>query len=243
MAAEPHASMGYVKLYYDWDSAAAERELRRALELNANYATAHDWLGYVLTAQRNFTAAGVEFRQALVLDPLSVAVRTDAGFGLHYAGDQPGARRDLLSALEMNPRFPFAHFWLGRVYGAMGQCESALKELNASEPVLRDWQPLMAAKGHVLGKCGQASDAQAILAQFSDLAETRYVTSYGVALVHSGLGQDDQALTALERAFEERSHWLVWLQLDPRFSRIHSHPRFQNLLSRVGLTAESGVAH
>jgi TolB-like protein/DNA-binding winged helix-turn-helix (wHTH) protein len=235
MAAEPHASMGYIKLYYDWDFLGAERELKRAVELNSNYATAHDWLGYVLTARRNFSLAGSEFRAALNLDPLSVPVRTDAGFGLHYAGDQPGASRELRSALEMNPRFAMAHFWLGRVFGAMGQCENALTELTASEPALRDWQPLMAAKGHMLGKCGQPEGAEAILARFAELSKTRYATSYGVALVHAGLGHDEEALNALERAFEERSHWLVWLKLDPRFSTIRNYPRFQNLVERVGL--------
>ena len=235
MAAEPHASLGYVKLYYDWDFAGAERELRRAIEFNDNYATAHDWLGYVLTARRDFSRANAEFRKALDLDPLSIPVRTDAGFELHYAGDQAGASRELHSALEMNPRFPLAHFWLGRVYGAMGQCETALKELDASEPALRDWQPLLAAKGHFLGKCGQSEPAQAILARFADLAQTRYVTSYGVALVHAGLNHPEEALNALERAFDERSHWLVWLSLDPRFSTLHQEGRFQGLLGRVGV--------
>jgi TolB-like protein/DNA-binding winged helix-turn-helix (wHTH) protein/Tfp pilus assembly protein PilF len=235
MAAEPHASAGFVKLYYDWDLPGAERELKRAIELNSNYATAHDWLGYVLTARRNFTLARSEFREALNLDPLSVSVRTDAGFGLHYAGDQQGSSRELRSALEMNPRFPVAHFWLGRVYGAMGQCESALTELTASEPALRDWQPLMAAKGHFLGQCGHPDEAEAILARFAELAKSRYATSYGIALVHAGLGHDEEALNALERAFDERSHWLVWLKLDPRFSTLRNSPRFQSLVERVGL--------
>jgi TolB-like protein/DNA-binding winged helix-turn-helix (wHTH) protein/Flp pilus assembly protein TadD len=234
-AAEPHASAGFIKLYYDWDFPGAERELRRAVELNSNYATAHDWLGYLLTARRNFSAAGKEFREALILDPLSVPVRTDAGFGLHYAGDQQGAIRELRSVLEMNPRFALAHFWLGRVYGAMGQCDNSLMELSASEPALRDWQPLLAAKGHFLGQCRQPAQAEAILARFADLSKTRYVTSYGVALVQAGLNRPDEALNALERAFEERSHWLVWLKLDPRFSTIRNDPRFQNLVERVGL--------
>ena len=235
MAAEAHASAGYVKLYYDWDFPGAERELKRAVELNPNYATAHNWLGYVLTVRSNFTLARSEFREALNLDPLSVPMLTDAGFGLHYAGNQQGASRELRSALEMNPQFAVAHFWLGRVYGAMGQCENALTELTASEPALRDWQPLMAAKGHFLGKCGQPDKAQAILARFAELRKTRYATAYGIALVHAGLGHDEEALTALERAFEERSHWLVWLTLDPRFSTLRSYPRFQNLVERVGL--------
>ena len=240
MAAEPHASMGYVKMYYDWDFPGAEREFRRALELNNNYAAAHDWLGYLLTARRDFSRASSEFRKALDLDPLSVPMRTDAAFELHYAGDQQGASRELQSALEMNPRFTLAHFWLGRVYGAMGQCETALTELDASEPALHDWQPLLAAKGHFLGKCGQSAPAEAILTRFADLSKTRYVTSYGIALVHAGLNHPEEALNALERAFQERSHWLVWLSLDPRFLTLRPDPRFQDLLARVGLPKGPG---
>lgn len=234
-AAEPHASLGYIKLYYDWDFAGAEQELRRAVERNANYATAHDWLGYVLTARSDFQRAHEEFRRALELDPISVPVRTDLGFELHYSGDQAAATKELRMALEINPRFALAHFWLGRVYGAEGECGNALKELDASEPALREWQPLLAAKGHFLGKCGQSAPAEAILARFKDLSKTRYVTSYGVALVEAGLKRPDDAIQALDRAYEERSHWLVWLALDPRFAEIRSDSRFQDLLHRVGL--------
>ena len=235
MAAEPHASMGYIKLYYDWDFPEANQELQRALDLNGNYGIAHDWLGYLLTARRDFSRAKSEFQKALSLDPLSIPVRTDVGFELHYAGDQNGASRELHAALEMNPRFELAHFWLGRVYGAKGQCKQALTELDASEPALRDWQPLLAARGHLLGKCGHSSSAKAILDRFAELSKTRYVTSYGLALVHAGLGQPEEALNALERAFQERSHWLVWLSLDPRFSTLRTAPRFQDLVVRVGL--------
>ncbi len=235
-AAEPHASLGYIKLYSDWDSAAAESELREALKLNFNYAQAHDWLGYVLTARGSFQAANDEFREALNLDPKSLPIRTDLGFELHYGGDQPGAIKALNDALDLNSHFALAHFWRGRVYGAIGQCENALMDLDASEAALRDWQPLMAAKGHFLGKCGHPSQAQAVLARFAELSSTRYVTSYGVALVQAGLGQNDEALNALDRAVQERSHWLVWLKLDPRFSAIRDRPHFQNLLTLVGLT-------
>ena len=235
-AAEPHASLGYIKLYSDWDSAAAESELREALKLNFNYAQAHDWLGYVLTERGNFQAANDEFREALTLDPKSLPIRTDLGFELHYGGDQPGAIKALNDALDLNSHFALAHFWRARVYGSMGQCENALMDLDASEPALRDWQPLMAAKGHFLGKCGHPSQAQAVLARFEELSSTRYVTSYGVALVQAGLGQNDEALNALDRAVQERSHWLVWLKLDPRFSAIRDRPHFRNLLTLVGLT-------
>lgn len=239
LSAEPHASRGYIKLYNDWDFAGAERELRRSVELNANYALAHDWLGYVLTARRDFKGANAEFRTALELDPLSVPMRTDLGFEMHYAGDQPGAVRELRTALEMNQRFPLAHFWMGRVYGAQGDCQAALKELDASEPALGEWQPLLAAKGHLLGKCGQSSEAEEVLERFRELAKTRYVTSYGVALVNAGLKRPDDTIHALERAYDERSHWLVWLGLDPRFSELRGDPRFKNLMRRVGAVSVS----
>jgi TolB-like protein/DNA-binding winged helix-turn-helix (wHTH) protein/Tfp pilus assembly protein PilF len=235
LAAEPVASLGYLKLYSEWNFDGAASEMKQALELNPNYAQAHDWLGYVLTARENFKDANTEFLKALSLDPASVPIHTDLGFELHYSGDQPGAMKALNEALALNPRFPLAHFWRGRVYG-MDNCENALNELALSEPALHEWQPWLAVKGHFLGKCGQREEAQKILDHFEELSKTRYVTSYGKALVYAGLGQKGDVLDALEKAYSpERSHWLVWLKLDPRFSTLHGEPRFEKLLHSIGL--------
>jgi hypothetical protein len=97
------------------------------------------------------------------------------------------AIRQLSAVLEQDPVFPLAHFWLARVYGAENRCPDALAELSSVGPALRDWQPLLAARGNILGTCGQQPDAESILQRFQKLSEGGFVTSYGVALVYAGI--------------------------------------------------------
>jgi len=92
---------------------------------------------------------------------------------------------------------------------------------------------LVAARGFTYGKAGKTKDAEEVLQEMEALSKQRFVTAYGVALVHAGLGHVDQAFRWLDRAFDERSHWLVWLRLDPRWKRLHSDPRFGALISRM----------
>ena len=163
------------------------------------------------------------------------------GFELHYMGRDEEAIRRLRAALEMNPTFPLAHFWLGRIYTMRGQYGQALDELDAVDPALRQWQPAMAAKGYLFGVWGKREEARTVLDDFQALRQSgHFTTSYGVALVYTALGDKEEAFAWLDRAFEERSHWLVWLALDPRWDRLRADARFGDLLRRVGLADKAG---
>jgi TolB-like protein/DNA-binding winged helix-turn-helix (wHTH) protein len=232
-AAEPWASEGYLNMYFDWDLAAAEQKLRKAIELNASYATAHDWLGVLLTAEQKFSEARAELETARALDPLSLPILTDIAFELHYAGLNREALEALRAPLALNASFPPALFWMGRIYGTAGRCQEALDALDRFPAALREWQPLIAAEGYVAGKCGMRARALAKLLDFRSLSQKRYVTSYGVALVYAGLGDTAETLTWLRKAFEERSHWLVWLKLDPRWEKVRGDPQFAKLEHEV----------
>src|SRR5205814_6977184 len=118
--------------------------------------------------QRWDEAKGV-IERAQTLDPLSVPVTTDMGFELHYMGRDEEAIRQLSAALEMNPKFPLAHFWLGRIYTMLGQYDQALREFGAVDPALRRWQPLMAARGYLYGVWSKRAEAQAVLDEFNAL--------------------------------------------------------------------------
>jgi hypothetical protein len=123
---------------------------------------------------------------------------------------------------------------MGRVLSAESNCSGALSELEtASSSSLRDWQPVIAAHGHIAGVCGQPSRALEDLRRFDDIARNRFVTSYGYALIYAGLRENEQALIWLGKAVEERSHWLVWIRVDPRFDALRSDPRFQQLVAAV----------
>ena len=114
-APEVLASQGYLNLYFDWDLDKAERNLEQAIAGNPNYATAYDWLGVLLTASKRFDAAQSAFECARRLDPASLPIRTDQAFQLHYSRHNDEARRELQNILKVDPNFPLAHFWMGRV--------------------------------------------------------------------------------------------------------------------------------
>jgi tetratricopeptide (TPR) repeat protein len=135
--------------------------------------------------------------------------------------------------LEMNRSFPPAHLWLGRTFQEQGRFDDALAEFRQVEEVLGDWPVAIAARGFVAAAAGRSDEAQTILAELERLGRRKFVTSYGIALVHAGLRQDDAAFAALDKAFDERSHWLVWLRLDPRWNSLRADPRFAELVRRV----------
>jgi TolB-like protein/DNA-binding winged helix-turn-helix (wHTH) protein/Tfp pilus assembly protein PilF len=232
-AAETWASEGYLNMYFDWDFETAEKNLRKAIELNPSYAAAHDWLGVLLTAEEKFREARAELESARAMDPLSLPILTDIGFELHYAGRNQEALEALRAPLALNAGFPPALFWMGRIYGTEGRCEEAFHAFNAFPAALGEWQPLIAAEGYLAGKCGMRERARASLETFRLLAQKRYVTSYGVALVHAGLGDAAETLLSLRKAYDERSHWMVWLRLDPRWKSVRADPQFAKLEREV----------
>ncbi|MDL2718946.1 MAG: protein kinase, partial [Acidobacteriota bacterium] len=232
--AEPHASLAYVRFYFDWDWAGAEREFQRAIDLNPKYPTAHAWYAYFLTATGRLPEARAEIERAKELDPLSVPIASDMGFLLHYSYEQDRAAEELRKALEMNPQFPLAHLFLGRVYQAKGLYEQAIVEYEATGP-LREWVPTIAAIGYVYGVMGRRQEALQVLSSLEALSKKQYVTSYAVALVHAALGDKDRAFEWLDRGIEERTHWLVWIKRDLRWEPLRSDPRFAEMIRRVGL--------
>jgi len=233
--AEPHASLGYTKLYYEWDWAGAEREFRSAIALNPNYATGHDWYSVYLTAMGRHEEALAEIRRAQELDPLSLAINTDIGFEAYYSGRYDDAVRQLHSVLTVNSGFPLAHLWLGRTYQQMSMYSQAIAEYDKAQIVLGDWPVTLAAIGNASGFSGERAKATQTLKKLQELSRQEYVTAYGVALVYASLGEKDQAFDWLEKGVQERTHWLVWLKLDPRWEKIRFDPRFGSILHRVGL--------
>jgi TolB-like protein/Tfp pilus assembly protein PilF len=233
--ADPHASLGYAKFYYDWDFTGANLEFQRALALNPSGVTALDWHSVYLTAMGRFAEARAEIRRARDLDPLSVATNTDVGFVDYYGGRYGDASKQLRTTIEMNPAFPLAHLWLGRTYQEQHEYKNALDEYTAAARLLGSWPVTMAAIGHLNAASGRREEARRVLKDLEELSRREYVTPYGVALVHAGLGDTDLAFEWLDRAVADRSNWLVWLKLDPRFAGLHGQPRFNSLLRRVGL--------
>jgi DNA-binding winged helix-turn-helix (wHTH) protein len=231
--AEPHASLGLVKLYFDWDWFGADAEFQRAIALDPDYAPTHEWYSIYLLAAGRAAEASREIQIARQHDPLSLPINSDLGFHLYYTGQYDEAVKQLKFVLEMNQDFPPAHLWLGRTLQELGKFDHALAEFHQVETVHREWPVSIAARGFVAAVAGRAAEAREMLAELQRLSNRKFVTSYGIALVHAGLGQNDAALAWLNKAFDERSHWLVWLRLDPRWNRLRDDPRFAELVSRL----------
>jgi DNA-binding winged helix-turn-helix (wHTH) protein len=231
--AEPHASLGFVKLYFEWDWSGAEVEFQRAIAVDPSYAAAHQWYSIYLLATGRPAEASREIQLARERDPLSVPINSDLGFHYYYTGQCDEALKQLKFVLELDEDFPPAHLWLGRTYQELGRVEDALAEFRLVETSLPEWPVSMAARGFVAGAAGRPDEARKTLAELERLGNHTYVTPYGVALVHAGLGNSDVTFTWLNRAFRERSHWLVWLRLDPRWNELLSDARFVELVRRM----------
>jgi tetratricopeptide (TPR) repeat protein len=165
---------------------------------------------------------------------LSLVISTDMGFQLFYKKKYDEAILQLRKTLEMNPKFPLAHLWLGRAYQQKEMYEEAIAEYAETDAALPDWVVTLAGTGNVEGLAGKKREARDILAKLNRLSQKKYVTPYGVALVYAGLGEKNQALNWLDKALDDRSHWLVWIRLDPRWDPIRDEPRFKRIVSRVG---------
>ena len=231
--AQAHASLAYIKFYFDWDWEGARREFLRAIELNPNDPVSHQWFAVYLLASGHPDSALSEVKLAHRLDPLSLAINTDIGFHHYYNGRYSDAVSQLQSVLGMNRDFMLAHLWLARSLLQMGRFDEALAETSIAESKAREWPVLVTARGFTYAMAGRTDEARAVLREMDALSKHRFVTSYGMALVHAGLCQKDDAFDWLDKAFEERSHWLVWLRLDPRWLNLRDDPRFAALIERI----------
>lgn len=231
--AQAHASLAYIKFYFDWDWTGAKEEFHRAIELSPNDPVSHQWYAVYLLASGRAAEAFREIETAQRLDPLSLAINTDIGFHHYYNGRYPEAIAQLQSVLGMKSDFLLARLWLGRAFLAAGRFDEALQMTKDAESGSKEWPVLVTARGFTYAMVGKKKEAEAVQREMDELSKRRFVTAYGMALVHAGLGRKDDAFAWLEKAFEERSHWLVWLRLDPRWTNLRGDPRFQALIERM----------
>jgi adenylate cyclase len=234
-SAEPHASLGFSKFYYDWDWAAAEQEFRSAIALNPNYSLAYEWYGYYLTAMQRYNEAEIVLKKAAELDPLSAAILNDMGFSFYYGRNYDQSIIKLEAALQLNPKYPLAHIWLGRCYQAKKMYPQAIAEFKTVLTFAPGWTIALAQIGNVYGVSDDKTNAQKILDTLLSLSQNQFVTSYGVALVYAGLNEKENVFIWLNKAYEERSNWMVWLKNDPRWIPFHTDKRFAELMNKVQL--------
>ncbi len=239
---ESHTSLAAVLWLHDWKWSEGETEFIRSLELAPAYPTANHWYAeYMMTMGRHDEAIA-RIRNGQDLDPLSLIINVAVGWSLYNARRYDEAVEQLQRAAELDPNYPVTHWILGLLYRKTGRHELAISEgLKAVE--LSRGSPLMsAALAHTYGEAGRTQEAQQILGELTILAKQKYVAPYFFAGIHIGLGENDRAIDYLEKSYEEHSHWLIYLHLDPSMDGLQSNALLQHLLKRVGLSALPNAA-
>jgi TolB-like protein/Tfp pilus assembly protein PilF len=231
--AEPHAALGVVKRDFEWDWSGAEAEFQRAIELNPGYVEAHHWRSTLLSMRGQHAEGIREKSRALTMDPLSVVIRTDLARMFYFARDYDQALEQYRAALEMDSNFIFAHLWFAQVYLQKGMFEQAISELKIGLDLSHDSTFALGRLGHGYAMAGRRDEARTVLSQLTALSDQRYVSPYDLAMVHVGLQENDEALAWLQKAFEQRSLWLGYLNVEPQLDPLRSDRRFQELLRRV----------
>lgn len=240
--AEAHASLGLVKFYYDWDWKGAEAEFRKALDLNPGYAQAHQYFADFVKSFGRFDEALREMREALVLDPLSYSINTGIGHVLYLSRQYDKAIEHYRKVVESDPAFVPARLWFGRPYMQKGMFKEAIEQVEQAVKLSKESTVSLATLAQAHASAGNKAEAQKILDRLLDRSKKQYVPSYWIALVQSSLGNHVQALNWLERAYVERSSWLVWANVEPRFDTLRPEPRFTSLLARIGFKTRQTAA-
>ena len=233
--AEAHTSLAMVHLLYEWDLAACEKEFRRAIELDPNYTAAHHWYSHCLLPLGRTEESLAESKRALELEPLQLVVGIHLGWHYLYARQYDQAIEQFRKTLELDPAFPQAQRYAAWAYLQKGMHPEAIAALRAALNSLERDPEIEGELGHVLAVAGRRAEALDMLDGLRHLSATRYVSPYSLALVHAGLGDRDQALAWLDKAYAERSDYMPYLKLEPMLDGLRSDQRFAALVGRVGL--------
>ncbi|MFA5909910.1 MAG: tetratricopeptide repeat protein [Vicinamibacterales bacterium] len=230
--AEAHNALGVVELFYEWNWPAAEQAFQRAIALNPNYGDAYQRYGLYLTAMGRFDEARRALARAEALDPLSRIIPTIAGYPAYYGRDYQAAARQFRHVLQVDPNFSMAHFRLGLALAQMGRFDEALAELGISKQLSND-RDVVAALGRVHAMMGNTAAALEAVKELHVRSKSTFVPSYSVAVIYAALGQTATALEWLQRAFAERSYWMIYRNIDPALDPLRIEPGFDAIARQV----------
>ena len=223
-----------ILLQYDWDWLAAEREFRRAIELDPDYALGRSFLAWHLAAMGRFDESVAEDRRALELDPLSAAVNADLGWDLYMARRYDEAIDQLRKAVDLEPNYWVSHVLLGRCYQQKGQLQEAVAEFEKARQIENSIPEVVAALGHGYARSGRKAEALKIVRELQERSKKEFVPSYTISTIYIGLGMKEEALQYLEKSYEEGSYYMIHLKVEPMLDSLRSDSRFADIMRRVG---------
>ena len=234
--AEAHTSLALTRFQYDWDWRGSEGEFKRAIELNSNYAPAHHFYADMLKAQGRFDEAMDQIGLAQELDPLSLPISTGVGHVLYLARRYDDSIQQYAKAVELDPNFMQTHLWFGRPYLQKGMYAEAIAELRKAVSLSGESTVALAMLGHALASAGMEGEANETLRKLVERSRSTYVPSYWIAVIHNGFKDREKVLEWLAKAYDERSSWLAWIKVEPRFDWLRGDPEFDSLVRRLGLS-------
>jgi TolB-like protein/Flp pilus assembly protein TadD len=238
-SAEAYNALAFATYRQDWDFARAEQFFQKAIEMNPDYAVAHQWYGEFLGDLRRYDESIAELRKAKDLDPLSPMVGSDLADGYIHAGRLAEADAELKRVLDLYPDFLYAHLY--RISLDIRQSDFSAAEAEAQVILRRtgDATPLQMVEIRRLVSQGNMVQARSEVRRLLSSRERTTFPAYNVAQLDFAIGQDEAGYAALEKAYRDHSWWLVTMLVDPGFSPVRNQPRFLDLARRVGLPAAS----
>ena len=231
--AEAHTSLGLIRFQYDWDWKEAEKEFREAININPNYALAHHFFADYLKAMGRFDEALIEIEKAQELDPLSLAINTGVGHVLYLSQQYDKAIEQYKKAVDLDPNFMMTHVWFGRPYLEKGMFAEAISELETAVKLSGESTLALAMLGHGLASAGRNDEAMQILEKLKERSRSLYVPSYWIAVIYNGFRDRERVVAWMRKAFDERSSWLVWTNVEPRFAWLRDDPDLASLLNEM----------
>jgi serine/threonine-protein kinase len=233
--AEAHASLATINAWYDYNWAGAEKEFRRALELNPKYGYAHGYYALFLVAMRRFEEGTAEGKRAVELEPLSPELNTGLGIVHFYQRQYDEAFEQLNRTIEFEPSFWWARVYLARVHERKGNLPAAIAELQKARSIEGATPEVLAALGRVYAVSGNKGEAQKIIMELKEQSQRSYVPGYDLAIIFAALGEKDQAFEELENEYRNGGWYMNFLKIDPDLDNLRSDPRFSELVERMRL--------
>lgn len=232
--AEAHSSLGLVRVYFDHDWHGARIEFKKSLELNPDLVSAHQRYASLLCFLGHFEESINHYEHALTLDPFSLHLQTNLATNYYLMGQHETAINLLEETLELEPDYMPTHFVLGCTYIQQGDLRKAIEEFQCIYRLDEEAYMALGYMGYAYALAGQRAEAQNLLGILTDISLRKYVSLYSIGMIHLGLGRTDEMIDILERLYQERNDWLVWLKVSPELRPLRDDPRFDDLLKRLG---------
>jgi serine/threonine protein kinase/Tfp pilus assembly protein PilF len=233
---EVHASMGLVLLIFEWDFAQAEREFRRAIDLNSGYPYAHVWYAELLYGTGRYEESIMENRKAVALEPFTSNLKVNLGLSLMHAKHLREAEQQFRETLDMDPNYPIGHYFYAEVLILQNQFDEAVAEMEKTVQSLPESSYYRGYLGYAYAKAGKTAEARKILGELVEEAKSKYVSWLGIADIYAGLREKDHCFAALELAFQQGDTRMNTIRSRTEVDSMWaSDPRFAELLKKIGL--------